>query len=154
MKSTIKEQEINSINLLRKFKVLCDVCNNNDEEYLRIKRILNICDNQETTLISIFNNRYNVELDFDEVIEIKSLVKSYFSKSNVRKQIPSNKKEELLRKQENKCAICGTEITIHDHVDHIVPFLYVGDCLNDTNLQMLCSRCNKKKWANIDYQVK
>lgn len=154
MQSITIQKEINERSVLRKFKMLYDACNADEREYMTVKKILNICDKEEVALIAIFKNRYNIDLSIKEAEEMKYIVKSYFFKSDVRKRVPEDRKKKLLRRQGDKCAICGKKITIHDHADHIIPFLYVGDCLNDINLQMLCAKCNRKKRASLNYQVR
>ena len=80
---------------------------------------------------------------------IWDFIKAFFSKSGTRQQIPMEEKKHLLEIQGNRCAICGCEITIQNmHADHIIPWDYVGDQLND-NYQGLCEDCNLSKSNHV-----
>lgn len=50
----------------------------------------------------------------------------------------------LLAKQNNKCAVCSTDITNKRHIDHKVP-LVRGGPNTPGNLQLLCPTCNCSK---------
>ena len=95
----------------------------------------------------------NISLADSEVKRMYCLIKAFLSKSALRKNIHAETKRDLLKKQNYKCKLCGSVIDLNSHTDHIVPFKYVGDELNE-NLQMLCEHCNKSKNASIDYEVK
>ncbi len=50
----------------------------------------------------------------------------------------------LLHVQDGCCAMCGADVTVERHVDHIVPISKGGR--NDIlNLQILCPSCNMRK---------
>lgn len=49
-----------------------------------------------------------------------------------------------LRKQKNKCFFCGCEITIADHLDHLIP-VYKGGSNRSRNLVASCKQCNLTK---------
>ena len=62
-------------------------------------------------------------------------------------------KMRLLDEQHGECPICHTAIRLcNSELDHIVPWSLVGDELKD-NLQMLCTKCNRRKSATIDYAL-
>jgi len=55
--------------------------------------------------------------------------------------------------QNGKCGICSTKKTMKQmHIDHIKP-LSKGGSNWPKNLQLLCAKCNKSKWAKdpLDY---
>ena len=59
----------------------------------------------------------------------------------------------LLSAQNNKCNICGKSINVtSSHLDHIVPWDYVGDSL-DNNYQMLCDTCNTRKGSSTYFEI-
>ena len=81
------------------------------------------------------------------------LLKAYFSKSNTRKVFDIQYKTKILNKQNNKCNVCGKKINYEDsHLDHIIPWDYVGDELED-NYQMLCETCNKRKGTSTYFEI-
>lgn len=81
------------------------------------------------------------------------LLDARLRKKEQRISYPESTKEDLLRKQNHRCCICGGELQ-HDNaeLDHVVPWSLVGDELKD-NLQMLCVTCNRRKNATIDYAL-
>lgn len=82
---------------------------------------------------------------------IYHLLRAFFAKKSVRVEIPEQTKLELLKNQKHICPYCKTPITIgSSHLDHIVPWDFVGDEL-DNNYQMLCSRCNERKGTSSLY---
>lgn len=63
-------------------------------------------------------------------------------------------KNTLWESQHHKCAYCGKELSIKEfHVDHIIPFDYVGDELAG-NYQGLCKRCNSEKTNHVGLALK
>lgn len=63
--------------------------------------------------------------------------------------------DELLKKQNYKCAICKTSITLRGnrHLDHIIPLSKDG-IHSINNVQWLCVRCNVKKGNKLKFNVK
>lgn len=81
------------------------------------------------------------------------LLKAYFRSDRVRKTFENNFKEQLLNQQGNTCNICGQTINLQNsHLDHIIPWDYVGDELSD-NYQMLCVTCNERKGTDAFYEL-
>lgn len=85
------------------------------------------------------------QLSGDDYIELSRLLAAFFRTGDPRKKFDDPYREQLLKGQGGRCAICHTEITAERaHLDHIVPWDYVGDNL-DNNYQMLCESCNERK---------
>ena len=81
-------------------------------------------------------------------------IKAFLKKSGVRKPIAFSERQRLLDIQDYKCACCGQPITIEiAHYDHIIPWDYVGDEL-ENNGQMLCAYCNEHKSNSVYYLLK
>ncbi len=60
-------------------------------------------------------------------------------------RVSTQRVQDLIIIQNNKCVYCGVEL--HEfHVDHILP-LALGGLNDDSNVQLLCPRCNRKKGA-------
>ena len=81
------------------------------------------------------------------------LLRAFFSKTNKRKRFDFEYKKKLVEIQNCKCNICGKKISVKDsHLDHIIPWDYVGDELED-NYQMLCETCNKRKGTAAYFEI-
>lgn len=143
---------IEEAKLLGIFKKFCDK-RNTVESVQKLRNILNNSVDKNQTVKNMIFNEFNKEMNKVEINRMLELIQAFIKKSTIRKDIPQSVKRELLKTQNNKCAICNIEIDISAHADHMVPFKYVGDELHD-NFQMLCTHCNTQKNASIDYQVR
>lgn len=89
----------------------------------------------------------------DDIIWFDKCFVAFMKKKNSRATIPLATKKKLLADQKQKCAKCGIPITLSSmHVDHIIPWNYVGDELED-NFQGLCSDCNLHKSNHVAVTV-
>ena len=71
-----------------------------------------------------------------------------------RKPIDKNQRASLLKKTKNRCACCGCDIEDDScHIDHIIPFSWVGDQLY-SNYQPLCDDCNWMKSDDPLFMIK
>lgn len=152
MDNTAIIKSLNEARLLGVFKSICDA-NSTNVERKKLQNILLYSSDKKHTIKAIVSRDYNVDLCDEECEKLFKLLDAYFKKNKFRKGLDMNQKKELIIAQNNRCAICNCEILQKYHADHIIPFKYVGDILED-NWQMLCSHCNEKKSANIDYQIK
>jgi len=144
---------IHEVLLLSLFKSFCEK-NETKEAKQRLRNIYSHSGNHlETTKNLIINELHEEISEDDDTKRMYTMIIAFLNKSNYRKTIPDSVKIALLKRQNNRCAICGKEIDIHAHADHSVPFKYVGDELKD-NYQMLCTSCNLKKNASIDFQIR
>lgn len=99
---------------------------------------------------SIVTRYVGCSLTDDAYIEIAKLLTAFFSTGDPRRHFEESFRLALINRQGEKCAICRRRITVSDsHLDHIIPWDYVGDCLSD-NYQMLCETCNTRK-GNATY---
>ena len=145
-------ENVKNAQLLGIFKTICDK-NYSYANRKKLQNILAFSENKIETITNIVCRECNVKLSLEEANRILTLLNAFFKKSCYRKAINISKKKELLIKQNYCCAICHCDIHQNYHADHIVPFKYVGDELDD-NLQLLCSHCNEKKKISIDYQIR
>ena len=86
-----------------------------------------------------------------EYSRLADLFCAYFQKDNDREEESESYKKMLLEKQKNCCAICKAPLT-NPHLDHIVPFKYVGNQLPN-NYQMLCETCNTRKGKSVIFEL-
>ena len=78
---------------------------------------------------------------------------AFFRTGDPRKKYDDDFREALTQKQNNKCAVCGKNISSRtSHLDHIIPWDYVGDNLSD-NYQMLCEICNTRKGTSTYFEI-
>jgi 5-methylcytosine-specific restriction endonuclease McrA len=85
---------------------------------------------------------------------INNLIIAYLRKSEFRRKVPQSQIDKLLGDQMYLCNICGQKLNKREyHIDHIIPFKYVGDEL-ENNYQILCNKCNQSKGANLIYLLK
>lgn len=152
MQNTTILNSINEAQLLGIFKAIC-IDYSDPIQKNKLRNILAYSSDEERTLSKIIERDYNKLLCEEERARMLSLVKAFLNKSEYRKSISVETKNNLLVLQDFKCEFCGKTISLNSHADHIVPFKYAGDELND-NLQMLCSDCNEKKKDSIDYQIR
>ncbi len=85
------------------------------------------------------------QLPDEDYAEMARLLTAFFRTGSPRKKFQDDYREQLIKRQAGQCAICHAPITAKGaHLDHIVPWEYVGDNLED-NYQMLCGICNQRK---------
>ena len=99
-------------------------------------------------------NRYiGCCLSDEEYHTISIYLTAFFSKSDKRKTFDLSYKERLLKNQNHRCTICNSVIDLSNaHLDHRIPFHYVGDELPD-NYQMLCETCNTRKGTATYFEI-
>ena len=128
-----------------------------DDAYrMKIKKLYSqSVDAIETTSL-IFQKKFSLSLDKVDSELIHSWIVAYFKKSTTRKRISKDVKLQLFKKQNGKCASCGENLgsdLSKIHVDHIIPWVLVGDELAD-NYQDLCEFCNECKSSRTDFIFK
>ena len=112
-------------------------------------------DNVSTTK-AIVSKEYKKEISDEDAELMTKWIMARLRKKTQRNSIPDSVKIELKNRQNSKCNICGADLgdSLADiHVDHIIPWVLVGDEL-ENNYQDLCKDCNLKKNKQIDYMYK
>jgi hypothetical protein len=66
--------------------------------------------------------------------------------STARERIPERVRHEVWRRDQGRCAVCGSRERLE--FDHIVP-VSRGGSHTARNLELLCERCNRQKGARI-----
>lgn len=142
--------------LLNMFKKIVVRMNKDNSFRNQIKTLFIQSANKEQTVKAIMRNNLNFDLEDDDCKLMLQWFDANFKKSNRRSPYPKDLKENLYKKQKGLCAVCGEPLgddMKYVHVDHIIPWMLVGDELNN-NYQCLCATCNECKSANIDYIFK
>lgn len=151
----IKKEEIENIVykgiILNIFEKVYNYLETNNNRVKFVKK-LRSCRYNEVE-IQIYRNLVkkltNFKVGKEEIELVKKFIKAYLQKSNFRISISNDQKNEILNKQNFKCNICKKDINLSNcHIDHIIPFKYVGDEL-DSNYQALCRACNLSKNSNL-----
>lgn len=89
-----------------------------------------------------------------EKINFECTINEYYCKDQ-RRRMTKELKEEIQKRDNYTCQICGKYMPdkVGLHVDHIVPISRGGKSI-ESNLRVLCSRCNGKKGAKYDDEMK
>jgi 5-methylcytosine-specific restriction endonuclease McrA len=69
------------------------------------------------------------------------------NKGYKRPSIPEETRIEVWRRDEGKCARCGSNEKLE--YDHIIP-ISKGGSNTARNIELLCEKCNRSKGANIE----
>lgn len=152
---TIKSEYKKSL-LLNIFKKLVVMMKRDDTMRLKVRKLfLQTTDTEMTTQI-IISKYFNFDLSAEDARLMFQWLNAHFNKQPKRKPISLDFKIQLYQLQNGKCAVCGEDLgenLSEIHVDHIIPWVLVGDELED-NYQCLCQTCNECKSAQTDYIFK
>lgn len=92
-------------------------------------------------------------LNDDDYIELSKLFTAFFRAGDPRIRFAPSYRQHLVEEQKGRCAVCNAQISVRDsHLDHIIPWDYVGDQL-DGNYQMLCETCNERKGSATYFEL-
>lgn len=142
--------------LLNMFKKLV-VRMNRDKQYLQhVRNLFLQSTNKALTISLIIKQNFEIELSMEEARFILDWLEAYFKKSSRRRSFTAEFRKDLYDKQNGLCRACGEPLgsdMSKVHVDHIIPWMLVGDELKD-NYQCLCETCNECKSAHTDYMFK
>lgn len=132
---------------------ICEYMKVNDSSYISVKKIYYRSTNNIDAIRQIVRNVCRLSLPEQGLEWLNNCVKAFMKKKPHRKQLSNDLRKDLWEKQGKKCRICGKEILAEDgHIDHIVPWDYVGDELAN-NYQVLCSDCNLHKSNHVALAV-
>lgn len=132
---------------------ICEYMKENDSDYISMRRIYYCSSDDMDAIKQIVHIVCRLSLPEQDLEWLNNCVKAFMKKKPYRKQLSSDLRKDLWKKQGKKCCICGKEFPAEEgHVDHKVPWDYVGDELND-NYQFLCSDCNLHKSNHVALAV-
>lgn len=137
-------QKLHQTLLLGVFEVICKEMRKQNTKTSEKERFRKYKDKTVPTK-KIVKQYSGCELTADDYDELATLLTSHFRTGAPRKKYDDAYREQLTKKQNGQCAICKKHISAKgSHLDHIVPWDYVGDNL-ENNYQMLCETCNERK---------
>ena len=132
---------------------ICEYMKGNDSALISIKRIYYRSSSDIDAVEQIVRNICHLSLSEKDYKWLNNCIKAFMKKKPHRKQFSYAFRQMLWESQEHKCSICGKIILAEEgHIDHIVPWDYVGDELDD-NYQLLCSNCNLHKSNHVSSTV-
>ena len=158
-RNRIKESKVKDVfyrEIMNEIFVLCFNAIKDDNIKYNLRDSLRKSQNQyaENIIYKNFINQItSLNLNDEDYSYIITLLKASFNRLDQLISLSDAEKEKILINQNNKCAFCGKKISsLHDdcHIDHVIPFSYTGDELND-NYQVLCSSCNEKKGNKVSF---
>ena len=114
---------------------ICAYMKSSEARYVEIRRIYYHTSDDLLAVGKIVRKVCGGALPDEDLMWLDRCIKACFHKRPRRRPIPEAERERLWRGQGGCCAICGRMTALREvHVDHIVPWVYVGDELED-NLQ-------------------
>lgn len=125
------------------FASVCDVLREDQSVYLQALQAFRKRMNPAAFAKEMVLTHCGCKLDEESCEALGNLFVSFFRKDNIRVSYPDSLRKQLAQQQNEGCAICDQSITYKSDLDHIIPWIYVGDTLTD-NLQLLCHKCNSK----------
>ena len=144
--------------ILSVFVQLCNYLNEgNNKKELKSQILAGTFEGERHVYSYFIRNHTCISLSINELEYLSNLLKAFLNKSNKRVRIEKDKAISILKSQGNKCNYCKKPLTQGSndvHVDHIIPFAYVGDELGLSNLQILCESCNKSKSESVIFLFK
>lgn len=128
---------------------ICTYMKSGKEQYLEIRKIYYKTADDILAAKRIVQKVCGKNLPDEDLAWLDKCIKAYFHKDDRRRHVTKKERRQLWEKQGRCCAICGQLVRLQNlHVDHIVPWDYVGDELED-NLQALCADCNEHKSNHV-----
>ena len=146
------EEKLYHTLILGVFEALCKdmiKCNKTTEEKERFRK----SSDKAIATKRLVSKYIGCNLSNNEHEIIAKYLHAFFSKESNRKIFDNDYKKAILKRQDHRCAICKVKIELsNSHLDHIIPFKYVGDVLSD-NYQMLCETCNTRKGTATYFEL-
>ena len=135
------------------FESICDTLLTDEAEYIRWLTLSRQMQQPAELARRMINELCDCQMDEHSYELIAEWLLAFYRKKDTRIRYPQKIRTDLLRQQHHRCAICGCAITEKAELDHVIPWKYVGDELNE-NLQLLCLECNRSKQASPLYQLR
>lgn len=149
---TFEEKLYNTL-ILGVFEAICKDIKKNGVQIEEKIRYMKYSNDKIAATKNIVKRYVGCDLSLYEYSRLSELLTAFFRTGDPRKKFDDDFREALIQQQNGKCAICGKSIlSQNSHLDHIIPWDYVGDNLND-NYQMLCETCNTRKGTSTYFEI-
>lgn len=135
------------------FQSICDTLRADKNEYIRWLNLSRQMLHPTEFARRITETLCQCRLDEESYALIGKWLLAFYRKKDYRMIYHQKIRTDLLHQQHCRCAICNEQITASAELDHIIPWKYVGDEL-ENNLQLLCLKCNRSKKASPLYQLR
>lgn len=137
--------------LLSLFEKIYIELQSNPVKKKRLLTKLRNSNNEELMIKNFLYEKYDIKISDHSATLITKWLICYYRKNGVRAKYSKNFKEELLNKQNCSCNTCQKTIRLENsHLDHIIPWAFVGDEL-ENNLHFLCTDCNYSKSKSVTF---
>ena len=83
---------------------------------------------------------------FADFVAFAEVEQPNYEDRSAKRRIPDPVRAEVLLRDGARCRRCRTAVNLE--VDHIIP-VSKGGKTEDSNLQTLCRRCNRRKWKKL-----
>lgn len=150
--SEIREEYKKAV-LLNIFRKIWLKCEKDPSFKKKFYSLLRESTSKVKTIKGIILKETKIDLVEEDVLIIEDWINAYQRKKTNRKGFSREFKLNLVSQQNGICPLCGNLLPddiSKINVDHIIPWIYVGDEL-ENNYKALCEHCNKSKGANILY---
>ncbi len=141
--------------LLSLFKKVISKKKNDSLYRIRIDNLFKESFNRVRTIQIILKNDFGCEIDEEDAAIMNDWFLANERKKSTRNSMSLELKKELCKKQNGRCVCCGKKFSddySSIHVDHVIPWVLVGDELKN-NYQALCEVCNESKSSRTDYMI-
>lgn len=141
------------LNLLQK---LVGKMKRSDEFRRKVRKLFTESTDKLITTKVLIKKNFNFDLNEEDTLLMNEWIQANLRKSDKRKRFTLDYKQELYKKQNGKCMVCGEPLgndLSKIHIDHIIPWILVGDEIPN-NYQCLCETCNESKSCHTDFIFK
>jgi len=110
-------------------------------------RMDNFLPNNPIKLEQLIGATDSVDLSaFAEFVAFAEVERSAYQDRLAKRRIPDSLRAQVLLRDGGRCRRCRRAINLE--VDHIIPVSKGGET-EESNLQTLCRRCNRRKWKKL-----
>ena len=149
----VLKQKLYNTMILGVFEAICKDIKKTESKTEEKLRFMKYSGDKVAATKNIVRRYVGCNLSEIEYKKLSELLTAFFRSGDPRKKFDDNFRDVLIRKQNNKCTICGKNISLRNsHLDHIIPWDYVGDNVED-NYQMLCETCNTRKGTSTYFEI-